>query len=97
MFKLFRRIALIEGITTILLFFIAMPVKYIGGNPVLVPPVGMIHGVAFLVYIAAMFAAFRGRDIKPNEWVRTTLAAFIPLGTFVNDPFLKRKEQELTQ
>lgn len=92
--KTFRIIGLIEGITTVALFFIAMPLKYIGGNPALVPPVGMTHGWAFIAYIIAMVVILRGRGFTPFEWFRTTLAAFIPLGTFLNDPFLKRKQQQ---
>ena len=94
MFATFRLVALIEGLTTLALFFIAMPLKYLAGNPVLVPPVGMIHGWAFIVYILTMVYVLRGRGFTPLEWLRTTLAAFIPLGTFLNDPFLKRKQRE---
>lgn len=93
MFKLFRAIALIEGITTIALFFVAMPAKYVFDFPQLVPPVGMIHGWAFLAYIVAMIAALSGKGFTPLEWARTTIASFFPFGTFLNDPFLKRKEQ----
>lgn len=95
MFRLFRIIALIEGVTTVSLFFIAMPAKYWLGYPDLVPPVGMIHGWAFILYLVAMVAALWGRGFTVWEWVRTTLASFVPLGTFLNDPFLARKEAEI--
>ena len=95
MFKLFRTVALIEGITTLALFFVAMPAKYFFANPNLVPPVGMIHGWAFMAYIVVMIVALWGKGFTPMEWVRTTIASFFPFGTFLNDPFLKRKQQEL--
>jgi integral membrane protein len=93
MIRFFRLVAFVEGITTLALFFIAMPVKYAWGNPVLVPPVGLIHGIAFLVYVAVMFFALRGRGFGRREWVRTTVAAFVPFGTFLNDPMLRRKQE----
>lgn len=92
MIRFFRRVALVEGVTTLALFFVAMPMKYLAGDPRLVPPVGMIHGVAFLVYLGVMVAALRGRGFSAGEWVRTTAASFVPFGTFLNDPFLKRRE-----
>lgn len=92
MIRLFRFFGLVEGITTLALFLVAMPLKYWFGMPALVPPVGMIHGVAFIAYIGAMIACLWGRGFARGEWARTTLAAFVPFGTFLNDPFLKRKQ-----
>lgn len=94
MFGLFRKVALVEGVTTLALFFVAMPMKYLAGDPRLVPPVGMIHGIAFLVYLAVMVVALRGRGFTATEWIRTAAASFFPFGTFMNDAFLKRKEEE---
>ncbi len=95
MLGLFRKVALVEGVTTLALFFVAMPMKYLAGDPRLVPPVGMTHGVAFLAYLAVMVVALRGRGFTAAEWARTTAASFFPFGTFLNDPFLKRREAAL--
>ena len=95
MIRLFRYVALLEGITTLALFFVAMPLKYGWGNPVLVPPIGLIHGIAFLAYIATMLFTLPGRGFTRGEWTRTLLAAFVPFGTFVNDPMLTRKQRAL--
>lgn len=92
MLKFFRQIALIEGVTTLALFLVAMPAKYWFGYPDLVPPVGLIHGWAFIAYIVVMIIALRGKGFTGLDWARTTFAAFIPFGTFLNDAFLKRKE-----
>lgn len=90
MIRIFRAVALFEGITTLALFLIAMPVKYLFGNPALVPPVGMTHGIAFLIYIAMMTIALPGQGAGLIGWLRTTFAAFLPFGTFLNDAYLKR-------
>ncbi len=90
MAELFRKVAFVEGVTTLLLFFVAMPLKYLAGQPALVPPVGWLHGVAFMAYVLLMIPAFIGARVGPAGWIRTFLAAFVPFGTFANDPWLKR-------
>ena len=92
MIKIFRAVGLLEGLTTIALFLVAMPLKYLFGNPALVPSIGMIHGIAFVGYLLAMIICLPGRGFSAWEWTRTALAAFIPLGTFLNDGLLKRKQ-----
>lgn len=95
MLRLFRAIALIEGVTTIALFCIAMPVKYWLDNPVLVPPVGMTHGVAWLAYMLAMAICLPGRGFSGADWARCLIAGLFPFGTFLNDPLVRRKQRQL--
>ena len=89
-FALFRLVALFEGLTTLALFLVAMPLKYLFADPSWVPLVGLIHGYAFLAYIVVMVLVLRRRPWADKAWLRTTLASFYPFGTFLNDPFLKR-------
>ncbi len=51
MIKFFKIIGILEGISAILLFFVAVPMKYIFANPILIRPIGMAHGVLFTIYI----------------------------------------------
>jgi integral membrane protein len=95
MFRFFRHLAIVEGITTLALFLIAMPAKYWFDYPDLVPLTGLIHGWVFIAYIVTMSVALRGKGFTALEWVRTAIASFFPFGTFFNDPFLKRKEAGL--
>jgi integral membrane protein len=89
--RLFRGIALIEGVTTLALFLVAMPLKYWADFPALVPPVGMIHGVAWVAYVAAMVICLPGNGFSMFEAVRTFIAGLFPFGTFLNDPLIRRK------
>ncbi|WP_210310464.1 DUF3817 domain-containing protein [Devosia pacifica] len=93
MIGVFRTIGVVEGITTLALFLVAMPLKYAFAYPHLVPPVGMIHGIAFLTYIAAMLVCLPGRGLTAWEWLKTLFASFFPFGTFLNDPMLARKQR----
>ena len=90
MIKIFRLIALVEGVSTVLLFLVAMPLKYFAGWPHLVPPVGMTHGILWIVYTAAIPICLIGRGFSILDMIRAFLAGLIPLGTFLNDGAIKR-------
>ena len=49
--KLFRITALLEGVSYILLLFIAVPIKYLFNDPSYVKLLGMPHGILFIAYI----------------------------------------------
>lgn len=92
--QLFRIVALVEGVTTILLFLVAMPLKYAFDYPALIRPVGWLHGMAWLAYIAAMVLCLPGKGFGVLGWLRTFIAALFPFGTFLNDPFVRRKQAD---
>ncbi|MXO71367.1 DUF3817 domain-containing protein [Altererythrobacter buctensis] len=88
---MFRGVALVEGVTTLALFLVAMPLKYWGDNPVLVPPVGMAHGVAWVAYMLAMVICLPGKGFSLLDLLRTFVAGLVPFGTFLNDGLIRRK------
>jgi len=95
----FRVIAFIEGISALLLFFVAMPIKYVdvlGKDPAPVYYVGWVHGLLFMLYAAAGFHALYARKWPFREAVRGFVAAVIPGGTFVYDRFLRREYERET-
>jgi integral membrane protein len=78
----FRIVALLEGISYILLLCIATPIKHFGDNPMFVKWLGMPHGMLFMLYIVMTLAL-----VKYMKWnTKTTgiilLASVIPFGTF---------------
>ncbi|MBN2631819.1 MAG: DUF3817 domain-containing protein [Rhodobacteraceae bacterium] len=95
LFTLFRMMALVEGVTTLLLFLIAMPIKYILGDPSWVSVTGTLHGYAWVAYMGLMFVALRGPGWGPRDWWRCTFAALFPFGTFLNDAYLRRRGREV--
>ena len=82
MLKIFKIIAILEGISLLLLFFFAMPMKYIYDMPVYVKHIGMAHGLLFVGYIifAFLFKDDKNWDIKTLSIV--CLASLVPFGTF---------------
>lgn len=93
--RLFRVVAFVEGVTTLALFLIAMPMKYWFGNPALVPATGAIHGAAWLAYLAGMVLLLPGQGLSAWNWFRTFVASLFPFGTFLNDPMLKKHEAQI--
>ncbi len=90
-----RIIGILEGISYIVLLCIAMPLKYVYGIPEAVKFTGWAHGVLFMLYIPAVFFARRSMSWS-LLWLLVALAAsLIPVGTFMLDRFLVRREKEL--
>jgi len=81
-----RIIALLEGISLLILVFIAVPVKYIGGQPQLSQMMGPLHGVLFLLFVFnALSAGVEQRwSFRRTTW-KVLLACIIPFGTFYID------------
>ena len=85
MVKLFRSISFLEGLSLLILLFIAMPLKYIWDNPEYVKIVGMAHGLLFIAYILfAILIKFK-LDWKIKTLIIVFLASVIPFGTFYID------------
>lgn len=85
MIKIFRGISLLEGISLLVLLFIAMPIKYILGNPEYVKHVGMAHGLLFVAYVLFAIMTKFELDWKPKTLLIVFAASVIPFGTFYID------------
>jgi integral membrane protein len=78
--NLFRISGILETISTISLFFIAMPVKYIGGNEILVKIIGPIHGALFVLYIILVLWEQRQGRLNVELAIKGMLSAIPPGG-----------------
>jgi len=83
--KIFRIIAFLEGVSYVLLLFVATPIKYLLENDVYVKVLGMPHGVLFLIYLglAIFIKSMLNWDMK--TFLIICIAAFLPFGTFYID------------
>lgn len=82
MTKFFKIIATLEGISLLLLFLVAMPMKYILGNDVLIRPIGMAHGLLFVGYIILAFLLKEQQNWPVKKFIIVALASVVPFGTF---------------
>lgn len=83
--KIFRLLALAEGVSLLVLFLVAMPLKYIMGEPIAVEIVGMIHGMLFIGYSLFLFYLGMQKSWSFRMMGISFLSAFIPAGTFYAD------------
>ncbi len=77
-----RLVAIAEGVSLILLLFIAVPAKHLYGQPMLVRWIGSIHGVLFLLYIGVLILWRRNLRWSWARVLIATIAASIPFATF---------------
>ena len=91
----FRMIALVEGLSYLLLLFVSMPMKYYLGYATFSWYVGMAHGVLFVIYIVLALEIFIRRQINFWQFLRVFIASIIPFGTFFNEKMLKERQMML--
>lgn len=88
--KIFKWTSILEGISFLVLLFLAMPLKYIFDLPQMVEIVGMAHGVLFVAYLTGALWMY-----KPLCWDIKTLfiviaCSVLPFGPFyVENKYLK--------
>jgi len=83
--KTFRVISLLEALSFVILLLVAMPIKYILGNPELVRIVGMAHGILFVLYIISALLFKNKLNWSNQVLVVVILCSIIPLGPFYVD------------
>ena len=91
-FTWFRKVGLAEGISFLILLFVAMPLKYFAGMPMAVTIVGGLHGLLFVVFIILAYQVKESFK-KDNKWLFVAfLASIIPFGTLVMDKEWKKEQ-----
>jgi integral membrane protein len=81
----FRIVAILEGGSYLLLLFIAVPLKYWGGDEKYVKILGMPHGLLFLAYIALACLLKNSEKWNFKNFSIVILASILPFGTFYID------------
>ena len=90
-----RKVGFQEGISFLVLLGIAMPLKYLAGQPLAVKIFGWIHGVLFVLYGLALLAAMRKHGWSLMKGAFYMAAALFPCGPFLVDGRLKREGEAL--
>lgn len=89
--NLFRKVAVAEGISYILLLFVAMPLKYWANMSLAVKYTGWAHGLLFVLYGACLIMAWQERKWKFSKAVFIFIASLLPFAPFVVDKRLKQE------
>jgi len=77
----------LDGISYLILLGIAMPLKYLAGEPLAVRIVGSLHGVFFLALCACLLEVLFRKKLSFGWCVIVFLCALFPFAPF----FLDRK------
>ena len=77
-----RIVGLLEGISFLVLLFIAMPLKYLADMPLPVSIVGGAHGFLFVGYVTLAMLATVVFRWPVGRLLLALLASVIPTGTF---------------
>ncbi len=85
------KVGLAEGISFLVLLFIAMPLKYMAHMPTPVRVVGMLHGVLFIWYSIALLKATLEYKWPLKKALIAFLLSFLPFGTFYLEKVLKKE------
>lgn len=90
-----RIIGFLEGISLLVLLFIAVPLKYWQQDPAFVKFLGPVHGALFLLFIFNTISVGVAQNWKFKEttW-KVILACFIPFGTFYVDKKILREVEK---
>jgi integral membrane protein len=92
MTKLFKFVAISEGISYLVLFFNMLVIK--PTNPELYKdllfPIGMAHGVLFISYVVLAFIIWKKQQWNFKEFFIVQVASLLPFGTFyIEKKYLK--------
>lgn len=89
----FRILSLIEGLSLIVLLFIAMPARYQFGHD-LVWPVGMTHGLLWMSFFCLALVVSHRQNWSVMAWLGALLCSVLPFGFVVLDRRLKREQTQ---
>lgn len=91
---LLRRLTLVEGVSFLLLLFIAMPLKYLAGLPIAVKICGWIHGLLFVAFCFALLQTMLAMNWTFKRAATVFIASLLPFGPFVLDRRMREWERE---
>lgn len=92
----FRLVSLLEGVSFLVLLFVAMPLKYAAGLPEAVRYVGWIHGILFVLFLLTLGSASAAGNWPLRKITGAFVAGIIPFGAFVLERRLRAEASTRT-
>jgi len=83
--KNFRIIALLEGISYLVLLGIGTPLKHFTGNDIIVKSFGMPHGLLFVAYVIMAILLKNEQKWNSKQMFIILICSILPFGTFYVD------------
>ena len=88
-----RIIGFLEGVSLLVLIFVAVPIKYFVHDPAIVKAMGPIHGALFLLFIVNAVSVAVEQKWQFKTTSKVLLACIVPFGTFYIDRKILRNVQ----
>ncbi len=89
----FAKVAFWEGVSYLVLLFVAMPLKYQFDKPETVRIVGMAHGVLFVLFCVVLTGLLSKKKLKFSFSAFAFVMSLVPFGTFYLDKKLKEMDK----
>ncbi len=89
--RVLRIVGFLEGLSFLLLLFVAMPLKYVWEQPMAVRYTGIVHGALFVLLVSLILQVGPARGWPWKRCVLGIAAAFLPFGPFVFDASIRRE------
>lgn len=82
MLRIFQQVALWEAISTVILFFVAMPLKYLADIPEAVRIAGSIHGFLVVIFVILLIMCWQTYNWKFSRVVKYFVLSLFPIVSF---------------
>ena len=80
-----RLVGKVEAVSYLLLLGVAMPLKYLAGQPLAVRIVGLAHGILFILLGILTLKMMTEHDWPLKKAAMVMVAALLPFGPFIID------------
>lgn len=87
--------AKVVGVMLLILVFVAMPIRYIGGNPTPSAFISPTHGVLYIVYLWFAFGLHRKAGWPLKQFLIMVSAGLVPFLAFFVERKIVRDAQAL--
>lgn len=91
MLRIFQQIALWEAVSTVILFFVAMPLKYFADIPEAVRIAGSIHGFLVVLFVILLVMCWNEYKWSFSRVAKYFFLSLIPIVSFWVEKDLKKQ------
>ncbi len=89
----YRVMANVVGVVLIVLVFVAVPLRYLGGHPTLSKTVSPIHGALYMVLVVNVVLLGRARGWPVKRIVLVALGGTVPVVSFLVERRVAAREE----
>ncbi|GAA2588218.1 DUF3817 domain-containing protein [Actinomadura fulvescens] len=91
----YRLLALVVGVMLLLVVFVGMPIRYIGGNGTPSAIISPIHGALYIVYLAIAYDLWRKAGWPLKQMAVMVSAGLVPFLAFFIERKIVREAREV--